>query len=669
VVDAATAIVSWSAGSSNGYTDISYTVDYKKFPSSNWIPAVSTNKTSALVNVGVSGTYTFRVTASGTCASVNRSNTPVASGTITLAAVPDAPSINSVTQNTCTGVTLTWSTPNENGAAIAGYSLQYSNVTASDGTIVWTTTAKPNVNSATLTGLTGLTAYKFRVAAVNNIGTGAYSGVQSLTLTVTPPTAPTGFTATPYSGSVNLKWAPPADSGCATIANYLPSCWLNGVAKASIVLSGSARSASLSGLVNGQTYDCYVAAKNSVNPNYGANATTRATIGTITAPPLAPTNFTVTAGDGSLTLRWAAPASMGSGALSNYLPSCWLNGAPQASTTLTGLTTTFTGLINDETYNCYVAAKNTANLNYGPNAEANGTPTAPAIIIDQQPQSVTVPAGTPVTLSIAARTTNGAAITYTWQSIVTIANGRTLYTTVGNGTTYTLSNTSGAARTLRYRVLLSASNPTLAADSDVVTVTITTATSGNTNCDAIYVSPYSIYNNTACAFDFPNATASGGSQTATNTTPNYSGTLRLTCNNGSATFSANTCSPTPPPAGCSGAQPDTVEVQGGTETITNSSINVSSACTNGGTLVLNVEGGIAYSPTGQFALPNSINPNAGQLEVYVGGILIDTVNTSRTSINIPSTFTGVIGFRFRDRPGTYGDNRGSWFVGATFTYK
>ena len=679
-VDATTVNVSWSAGSSNGFTNISYSVEYKRSPSADWIIAASTNTASALINLGASGTYTFRVMANGVCAGRTISGAPATVGPITVAGVPDAPSITSVTQNTCTGVTLTWSTPAENGAAITGYSLQYSNVTASDGTIVWTTTSKPNVNSTTLTGLTGLTTYKFRIAAVNQLGTGAYSNIQSLTLTVTPPTAPTGFTATPRSGGVTLQWGPPADSGCAAVANYLPSCWLNGVAKASIVLPASSRTASISGLVNGQTYDCYVAAKNSVNPNYGANATARVTIGTVSSPPSAPTNFTVTAGDGSLTLRWAAPAAMGSGTLDNYLPSCWLNGAPQASRTLTGLTTTFTGLINDETYNCYVAAKNTVNPTYGPNAEATGTPTAPAIIIDIQPAALTtVPVRTPVTLSVTARATTGAALTYTWQkSYIPFAwrpspNPTPSWQTIATGSSRTVTvnapATAGNFDEYRCSITTSGSAPLSAlSDTAVVIADAGGGGGGPLNCVGGYIPPFSFHNNTPCAYTFPDVLNSGSSVIANNATPNYLGTFRLTCNNGSTAFTENTCGPTPPPAGCSGTQGATPTVNGDTETITNSSINVSGACLNGGTLTLSVTGGIAYSPTGQLALPNNINANAGQLEVYVGGILIDTVNTSNASITVPAGSAGAIGFRFKDAPGTYDNNRGSWLVSATFTY-
>jgi hypothetical protein len=79
-------------------------------------------------------------------------------------------------------VSLSWAAPASNGGeAITDYAVQYSSnsgstwATFSDGTSTDT--------SATVTGLTNGTAYTFRVAAVNSVGTGSYSSVSA---SVTP---------------------------------------------------------------------------------------------------------------------------------------------------------------------------------------------------------------------------------------------------------------------------------------------------------------------------------------------------------------------------------------------------------------------------------------------------------------------------------------------------
>ena len=79
-------------------------------------------------------------------------------------------------------VSLTWTAPATNGGyAITDYTVQYSSNSGSS----WTTfsRAASSATIATVAGLTNGTSYVFRVAAVNSIGTGAYSTASS---SVTP---------------------------------------------------------------------------------------------------------------------------------------------------------------------------------------------------------------------------------------------------------------------------------------------------------------------------------------------------------------------------------------------------------------------------------------------------------------------------------------------------
>ena len=77
-----------------------------------------------------------------------------------------------------TQVQLSWSAPDNGGASITDYIIQYSTdnstwSTFSDGTSTTT--------SSTVTGLTNGQQYYFKVAAVNSVGTGTYSEVSSMT--------------------------------------------------------------------------------------------------------------------------------------------------------------------------------------------------------------------------------------------------------------------------------------------------------------------------------------------------------------------------------------------------------------------------------------------------------------------------------------------------------
>lgn len=91
------------------------------------------------------------------------------------ASVPDAISDLSVSSYDDDSVTLSFTAPANNGAAITDYVVQYREGTSG----AWTTFADGVGTSTSIqvTGLTELTTYQFQVAATNSEGTGAYSNV------------------------------------------------------------------------------------------------------------------------------------------------------------------------------------------------------------------------------------------------------------------------------------------------------------------------------------------------------------------------------------------------------------------------------------------------------------------------------------------------------------
>jgi hypothetical protein len=90
-----------------------------------------------------------------------------------------------------TQATVSWTAPAENGGyAVSDYAVQYS----SNGGTTWATFSDgtSTATTATVTGLTNGTAYVFRVAAINAVGTGPYS---SATSSVTPGTGDPNFSS------------------------------------------------------------------------------------------------------------------------------------------------------------------------------------------------------------------------------------------------------------------------------------------------------------------------------------------------------------------------------------------------------------------------------------------------------------------------------------------
>ena len=178
--------LTWSAPTSNGdapgITD--YLVKYKASGDSTWITYADGVKstTGAVVTGLVNGTsYTFTVSPVTTYGE-GAQNT---STSYTPATVPGAP-----TSLTALGgdgkVSLSWTAPaNMGGSALTDYTVQYQ--LSSGGAFTTFTHTASTATAIEVTGLTNGTAYKFKVAAVNGIGS-TFSG---LTAAVTPKAVPT----------------------------------------------------------------------------------------------------------------------------------------------------------------------------------------------------------------------------------------------------------------------------------------------------------------------------------------------------------------------------------------------------------------------------------------------------------------------------------------------
>ncbi|WP_187614852.1 cell wall-binding repeat-containing protein [Microbacterium sp. 1S1] len=85
----------------------------------------------------------------------------------------------SISEVTSTGARATWSAPADNGSAITGYHLQL----LVGGTVIDEVVTDVPTLGVTLTSLDPDTAYGFRAAAVNALGTGDFSPTQSFTTT------------------------------------------------------------------------------------------------------------------------------------------------------------------------------------------------------------------------------------------------------------------------------------------------------------------------------------------------------------------------------------------------------------------------------------------------------------------------------------------------------
>ena len=121
--------------------------------------------------------------------------------TVTRNGEPNAPVISSVTAGNAQ-VTVVWSTPASNGSTITDYLIKYS--LSADGTYTTFADGVSTATSATVTGLTNGTAYYFKVAAKNSVGTGSFSAA-SADATPTMPTLTISYAAGSGSGTAPVS--------------------------------------------------------------------------------------------------------------------------------------------------------------------------------------------------------------------------------------------------------------------------------------------------------------------------------------------------------------------------------------------------------------------------------------------------------------------------------
>ena len=405
---------SWTAPAANGAAIDDYDVRYRAVGGA-WtaLPdAVPSTATSVTITGLANGTsYEVQVRAGNTAGdgpwSASATGTPVAA-----ASPPSAPAAAPALTAGDGELTVSWTAPAANGAAIDDYDVRYRAVGGA-----WTALpdAVPSTaTSVTITGLANGTSYEVQVRAGNTAGDGPWSAGATGTpvAAASPPSAPAAPTLTAGDGELAVSWTAPAANGAA-IDDYDVRYRAVGGAWTALpdAVPSTATSVTITGLANGTSYEVQVRAGNTAGDGpWSAIATGTAV--SAASPPSAPAAPTLTAGDGELAVSWTAPAANGA-AIDDYdvryraVGGAWTALPDAVPSTATSVT--ITGLANGTSYEVQVRAGNTAGD--GPwSAIATGTPVSAA----SPPSAPAAPALTAGDGELAASWTapaaNGAAI-------------------------------------------------------------------------------------------------------------------------------------------------------------------------------------------------------------------------------------------------------------------
>jgi chitodextrinase len=327
---------------------------------------------------------------------------------------PTVPTGLTATAVSSTQINLSWNASTDPDSAVTGYWVYLNNVTL----------ARTTGTSFQHTGLTPGTTYNYRVSAYDASGNGSAWTATPVAVTTpvpdtTPPTVPTGLTATAVSSTqINLSWNASTDPDSAVTGYWV---YLNNVTLART----TGTSFQHTGLTAGVTYNYRVSAYDASGNGSAWTATPVAVTIPVpdTTPPTVPTGLTATAvSPTQINLSWIASTD-NVGVTGYYV---YLNDVALARTT--GTSFQHTGLSAGVTYNYRVSAYDAA----GNGSAWTATPVAVTIPVpDTTPPTVptgltgTAVSSSQINLSWNASTDPDSAVTGYWVYLNDVTLART----------------------------------------------------------------------------------------------------------------------------------------------------------------------------------------------------------------------------------------------------
>ena len=259
----------------------------------------------------------YRVSAINSVGTGEASNVDSAT---TAPAVPGAPTGMSALANGTSRIDLAWDPPSDDGGAdITGYRVEFAEQSTGPWRVLRSDTQSDDTEYSH-TGLNPGTTRHYRVAAINDAGTGDPSDVASATTDPTIPDPPTGLSAAADGQTrIDLSWTAPAYDGGAPVTGYRIEVSADS-ADTWTELSGNTGNARTTfthtGLQPGTTRHYRVSAMNVAGTGLASNVAHATTDATVPDPP---TGLTATAnGISQIDLAWTAPDEDGGAPVTGY---------------------------------------------------------------------------------------------------------------------------------------------------------------------------------------------------------------------------------------------------------------------------------------------------------------------------------------------------------------
>lgn len=205
------------------------------------------------------------------------------------------------------------------------------------------------------------------------------------------PGPPTGVNATAGFQSASVSWTAPASQGASAITSYTVT---SNPGNVTATTNGGTTSATVAPLSAGVSYSFTVTATNAAGIGLPSDPSNSVMPTGQRAGP--PTNVTATAGDGSASVSWTAPADTGGQTITAYQITPYVGSTAQSPTSVSGpvppppTNAVVTGLTNNTTYTFVVAAQTASGLGA---ASAPSNPVTPVPGPPGAPTGVSASAG------------------------------------------------------------------------------------------------------------------------------------------------------------------------------------------------------------------------------------------------------------------------------------